>query len=99
MSYMELYSIISKPWASINEIKLIANCGRDTAIKIRNQIQEKISKSGKQLPKSKTIIVPMKNVLDYLHLDYDYIINMAINERKVFQESNIRTNKHASISK
>ena len=44
MSYLELYKIILKPWASINEIRLIANCGRDSAIKIRNTIQNKIIK-------------------------------------------------------
>ena len=33
MSYLELYKINSKPWASIEEIRKIANCGRDSAIK------------------------------------------------------------------
>ena len=83
MSYMELFSIISKPWASIKEIKLIANCGRDTAIKIRKDIESKITNTGKKLPKSKTIVVPMKDVLDYLQLDIDYIRDMAIRENKV----------------
>lgn len=83
MSYMELFDIISKPWASIKEIMLIANCGRDSAIKVRNDIQNKIIKSGKQLPKGKTITVPMKEVLDYFNLDYTYISERAINEERV----------------
>ena len=83
MSYMELFSIISKPWASIKEIRLIANCGRDTAIKIRKEIENKINENGKKLPKSKTIVVPMKDVLDYLNLDINYITDMAIKEKKV----------------
>ena len=50
MSYLELFHLISKPWASINEIRLIANCGRDSAIKIRNNIENTIKKEGKLLP-------------------------------------------------
>ena len=45
MSYLELFQIVSKPWASIKEISLIANCGRDAAIKIRNKIEEEIIKN------------------------------------------------------
>lgn len=99
MSYMELFSIISKPWASIKEIMLIANCGRDSAIKIRNDIKNKIVKAGKQLPKGKTIIVPIKEVLEYFNLDYKYISEMAINEEKVKANALDRTKAYASISK
>ena len=72
MSYLELFKIISKPWASIKEISLIANCGRDTAIRIRNNIENEIIKDGKRIPKSKTIVVPTKKVIEYLGLDLDY---------------------------
>lgn len=95
MSYLELYQIISKPWASIKEIGLIANCGRDTAIKIRNNIAEEIIKDGKKLPSSKTIVVPTKKVIEYLGLDLDYIINMANTEVNL----NNRTLNYASISR
>lgn len=97
MSYLELYKIISKPWASINEISLIANCGRDAAIKIRNKIEEDIIKEGKKLPNGKKIVVPTKKVIEYLGLDLDYIINMANCEANF--ESNNRTLSYASISK
>ncbi len=80
MSYLELYNTILKPWSSIKEISLIANCGRDTAIKIRNEIEKQISDSGKRIPHSKTILVPTKKVIEYLGLDLDYIISMAQHE-------------------
>ena len=83
MSYLELFKTISKPWASVNEIKLIANCGRDSAIKIRNDIQENIISQGKFLPSAKTIIVPMKYVIDYLGLDLSFIKDMAIYEANI----------------
>ena len=92
MSYLELFKIISKPWASIKEISLIANCGRDTAIRIRNNIEQ----DGKRIPKSKTIVVPTKKVIEYLGLDLDYIINMANTEMEL--NSN-RALHYASISR
>ena len=50
MSYSELYKLISSPWCSTNDIKLIARCGRDTTIKIRKEIEKGIEKNGKSLP-------------------------------------------------
>lgn len=97
MSYLELYKIISKPWASIEEIRKIANCGRDSAIKIRNNIEKEINKTGKVLPTGKTIVVPMKNVVDYLGLDLNYIIDMANTELNLL--STDRTPNYASISR
>ena len=95
MSYMELFKIISKQWASIKEIQLIANCGRDSAITIRNVIEREIKESGKRLPTGKTIIVPMRKVIEYLDLDVDYIIEMANKEINIKRKRNI----NASISK
>lgn len=96
MSYLELYQIISKPWASIKEIGLIANCGRDSAIKIRNMIEEEIIKDGKKLPSGKTIVVPTKKVIEYLGLDLEYIINMANTEINLI---NCRASNYAGISR
>lgn len=95
MSYLELFQIASKPWASIKEIGLIANCGRDAAIKIRNKIEENILKDGKKIPKGKTIVVPTEKVLEYLGLNIDYIANMANTEAKLKD----RTLSYASISR
>ena len=99
MSYLELFKTISKPWASVNEIKLIANCGRDSAIKIRNDIQENIISQGKFLPSAKTIIVPMKYVIDYLGLDLSFIKDMAIYEANIINNDKDRTIQHAGISR
>ena len=93
MSYKELYSLVSKPWSSDKEIQKIANCGRDTAIKIRNEIINEIINSGKQIPNTKIINVPTKNVIDKLNLDVNYIFQMSN------LEDGIRTENYASISK
>lgn len=95
MSYLELYQLISKPWASVKEISLIANCGRDSAIKIRNMIEQEIIKDGKRLPIGKTIVVPTKKVIEFLGLDLDYIVSMANTEVSL----NNRALSYASISR
>lgn len=95
MSYLELYQLISKPWASVKEISLIANCGRDSAIKIRNMIEQEIIKDGKRLPIGKTIVVPTKKVIEFLGLDLDYIVSMANTEVSL----NNRALNYASISR
>ena len=59
------------------------NCGRDVATKIRDDIERKIINEGKKLPKSKVKVVPTKEVLNYLNLNYDFIVQMAINEQNV----------------
>ena len=95
MSYLELYQLISKPRASVKEISLIANCGRDSAIKIRNMIEQEIIKDGKRLPIGKTIVVPTKKVIEFLGLDLDYIVSMANTEVSL----NNRALSYASISR
>lgn len=98
MSYLELFKIISRPWASIKEIRLIANCGRDSAIKIRNDIENVITSEGKILPTGKTIMVPMKYVIEYLGLDLRHITDMANYELNLIDDKD-RALNYASISR
>ena len=98
MTYLEFYSLISKPWAGTKEISLIANCGRDKATKIRNTIINEINKEGKRVPEGKTIVVPTKRVIDYLGLDQQYILDMAKNETNIFSSNDKRSLNYARIS-
>lgn len=98
MSYLELFKIISRPWANIKEIRLIANCGRDSAIKIRNDIENIITSEGKILPTGKTIMVPMKYVVEYLGIDLRYITDMANYELNLIDDKD-RALNYASISR
>lgn len=83
MSSLEMISILSKPWADVNDIKKIAFCGRDNATKIRDDIANKIKKDGKYLPISKQKLIPMTSVIDYLQLDINHISLMAEQEKKL----------------
>ena len=77
MTYNIILNVINKPWLSTKDIMILANCGRNTAIKIRKEVEELIKASGYKLPSAKVKKVPTDKVLEYLHLDVNYIITMA----------------------
>ncbi len=83
MTYTELFETLSKPWANVNDIKIIASCGRDNASYIRKIIAREIKDNGKHLPTAKEKIVPMEYVIKYLGLDIENITEMAQKEKKV----------------
>lgn len=83
MTSKEIFNILSKPWANVNDIKILASCGRDKATKIRDDIILDINIQGKFLPISKSKIVPMNSVIEYLNLDLNYIYSMAEKENKI----------------
>jgi len=80
MNNEELLKIISKPWASVSDIKLIAGCGRDNATKIRDTIIRNIKDSGGFLLYSKQIIVPMQMVVELLGIDIDFLKSFQTTE-------------------
>lgn len=77
MDYKEMSKIISKPWVDTDDIMVIACCSKNSATKIRVEIEQKILDSGKKLPLSSRKYIPTKLLLEYLGLDIDYIFNMA----------------------
>ena len=77
MDYKEMSKIISKPWVDTDDIMVIACCSKNSATKIRVEIEQKILDSGKRLPLSSRKYIPTKLLLEYLGLDIDYIFNMA----------------------
>jgi hypothetical protein len=83
MSSLEMISILSKQWANVNDIKIIASCGRDKASLIRDDIINSILASGQKLPISKSKLVPMENVINYLNINIDYIYSMAKKEKNL----------------
>lgn len=83
MNYLEIFAIIAKPWVSTDDIMKIANCGKNTATKIRNEVEEEIALQGKKVPPSSPILVPTNMVLDYLGLDENYIYNMALKQKEL----------------
>lgn len=94
LNYIELRDAILNPWSDNKRIMLIANCGKNSAIKIRQDIETEILKEGKKLPQSSPIAVPTKRVLDYLGLEEKYIFEMAEEQEK---KSSNGGNKYAGL--
>ena len=77
MNYKEMLEIVSKVWINSNDIMKLCNCGKNTANKIRQDIEKIIIDNGKVIPPSVVKYVPTKIVLEYIGLDEDYIFKMA----------------------
>jgi hypothetical protein len=81
MSYINLYETISKPFITTKDIMSILNCGRNSAIRVRKEIEEEVLSSGKRLPIVSEKVVPTINLLSRFNLDADYIFEMAKREK------------------
>lgn len=68
MKASEVLNLISHQWASVNDIKSLANCGRDKAKKIKSTLEQELK--GYLLPKGK---IPMSKLVEYLKIDIKYL--------------------------
>lgn len=66
----ETLEIISKQWCSLEDLMKISQVGRNSALKIKRNIREKLTKQGYMVPKH---VVPMKEVVDYLDINISYL--------------------------
>lgn len=69
--------VVSKVWINSNDIMKLCNCGKNTANKIRQDVEKIIVDNGKVIPPSVVKYVPTKLVLEYIGLDEDYIFKMV----------------------
>ena len=77
MSYEETLNILNKLWLDSKDIQILLNCGKDSARKIRDNVAKIIKSKGYELPLGKNKKVSTKEVIEYLGLDINYIIEMA----------------------
>ncbi|MCL2399954.1 MAG: hypothetical protein FWC91_09480 [Defluviitaleaceae bacterium] len=89
ITYTQIFAVVSKQWANVNDIKQLCGIGRDKAREIRNKIELDIKASGKKILGGKEKIVPMSKVIDYLNMDIDYIAKMAMLEKRINNDGEI----------
>lgn len=65
----ETLEIISKQWATVNDIRLLASVGNNKALQIKNEIQQNIKQAG-FIPTTK---IPMDMLVNYLGINVDYL--------------------------
>lgn len=70
MTAEENLEIVSKQWCSLEDLMKISQVGRNSALKIKKNIREKLTKQGYMVPKH---VVPMKEVVDYLDINISYL--------------------------
>lgn len=85
MDNINKIKLLSKPWVNIKDIELIVGCGRDKASNIRDEIIKILECNGKKLPRGRNILIPTKNLIEYLCLDIEYFYNMACLESKLMK--------------
>ena len=70
MNAKETLDLISKPWCNLNDIMLLAQVGRNSALKIKKEIKCNFYKDNKLIS---TRLLPMNAVVEYLNLDIKYL--------------------------
>ena len=70
MTAEETLEIVSKQWCSLEDLMKISQVGRNSALKIKRNIKERLTKQGYMVPKQ---VVPMKEVVDYLDIHISYL--------------------------
>lgn len=86
MNYTEVYKIISKPWASTEDIKRLCQCGNKKAVSIRKKIEDEILSKGKTLPLSCYKAIPTPILIKYLNIDSNYVFEMAKKEKELEEQ-------------
>ncbi len=70
MTAEETLEIVSKQWCTLEDLMKISQVGRNSALKIKREIKNKLTKQGYMIPKH---VVPMKEVVDYLDINISYL--------------------------
>lgn len=72
---LQMFDVIKKQWADLNDIMVLAGCKTTKASEIKKAIQLEIFKSGKRLPNQNYI--PIQDLIKYLGVDERRIIKYA----------------------
>ena len=75
----EQLQAMTTQWATNKEIKVIGGIGINKAIDVRKEIEQQVKKDGYRLPKQ--AVVPMEYVIDYFHININYLKKLAKLER------------------
>jgi len=76
MTANETLDLISKQWCDLNDLMRLAQVGRNSALKVKKEIKTKLTNQGYRLPNH---LVPMKEVVDYLDININYLESRITN--------------------
>ena len=70
MSAEETLNLIAKQWCTLEDIMKLGHLGRNSALKAKKKIKEKLEKQGYLIPKS---VVLTKEVVAFFDIDIPYL--------------------------
>ncbi len=74
MTAEETLNLISKQWCNLDDLMALGQLGRNSALKIKREIKAKLIKQGYKIPNH---LIPMKEVVDYLDININYLESRA----------------------
>ena len=74
MTAKETLDLISKQWCSLNDLIELTGLGKNSALKLKNEIKITLISKGYQLPSK---LLPMNEVVNYLKINISYLQKMA----------------------
>ena len=70
MTAEETLNLISKQWCNLEDLMKLGQLGRNSALRIKREIKAKLIKQGYKIPNH---LIPMKEVVDYLDININYL--------------------------
>ena len=74
MDARETLKLISKQWCNLNDLMLLAEIGKNNAVKLRKEIKQDLINQGYTLPNNR---LPMIEVVNKLKINIYYLEKMA----------------------
>jgi len=74
MDARETLKLISKQWCNLNDLMLLAEIGKNNAVKLRKEIKQDLISQGYTLPNNR---LPMIEVVNKLKININYLEKMA----------------------
>lgn len=70
MEAQETLNLISKQWCTLEDLMALGEFGRNSALKVKRDIKNKLINQGYKIPSH---VIPMKEVVDYLNINVNYL--------------------------
>lgn len=70
MEAQETLNLISKQWCTLEDLMALGEFGRNSALKVKREIKNKLINQGYKIPSH---VIPMKEVVDYLNININYL--------------------------
>ena len=70
MEAQKTLNLISKQWCTLEDLMALGEFGRNSALKVKREIKNKLINQGYKIPSH---VIPMKEVVDYLNININYL--------------------------